>query len=312
MFTPVTPPRLDPPRVSLVTSARNPLADGDETEGKWVNGFSFRPELNQDPTLRTVCSQTQDVPGSQPTGARVDTVPWTVDVHDTCSVMGYGGVDYIGRAIRALDAATPKGVEREFWKGTLATAEGWPNLHLASAGAVDLTPTPGTAVSLREAFELLEDAIAVTGAGGRGMIHVAAWSTPSYDLIRREGLMLLTARDTIVVSGSGYPGTGPNGADPSAAGHTWVYATGVVDVRLGDIEVFGRVDGSGQGNWMTVTPAGDGGQIGLDGFDINRFVPALVNRATNDLTVLARRPVAATWDGACHAAVLVTLDPGDV
>lgn len=306
-FAPVAPPPLRPPAVSLVTSARDALADGDETDGHWEGGFQFRPEANKAPTIRDVCTadgSNDHVPGSQPPAALVQTVPWLVEVEDDCSLMGFAGVDYVGRAQRALAAATPVGVEREFWSGEVAAAAGWPNLFLASPDATDVTPTPGTSVTLPEAFELLEDALASCGNGGRGMIHAAAWSTPSYSLVRNEAKVLLTPRGTIVVPGSGYLGTGPNGADPSASGETWLYATGIVDVRLGPIEVFGQQGQSREtaGQWFD--PA-DGG------FDPARFAPALVDRDTNKLAVRARRMVAATWDGACHFAVLAALNPED-
>lgn len=309
-FAVVAPPPLRPNLVSLVTSARDALAGGDETQGRWQAGFQFRPEANNDPSIRDWCTangSNDHVPGTQPPHGLIETVPWLVEVEDDCSSFGFGGVDYIGRVTRALEAATPKGLEREFWTGEVAAAAGWPNLFLASPAAEDVTPTAGTAVDLPEAFNLLEDALAMCGAGGRGMIHCAAWSTPSYDLIRREGQLLLTARDTVVVSGAGYLGTGPDGADPSAAGHTWLYATGLVDVRLGPIDVFGQLGRSEQdpGAWMPV--AGSDG-----GFDPARFSPVLLDRATNKLATRARRMVAATWDGACHFAVLANINPGDV
>lgn len=307
-FAPVAPPPVRPNPVNLITSSRQP---DDETAGRWQEGFAFRPEANVDPSIRDWCTadgSNDDVPGSQPPHGLIETVPWQVDVEDDCSAMGFAGVDYLGRVTRALEAATPKGLEREFWTGAVAQAAGWPNLFLASADAVDVTPTPGTAVDLPEAFNLLEDAIAMCGAGGRGMIHVAAWSTPSYDLIRREGPLLLTARDTVVVSGVGYMGTGPDGGDPSAAGQTWLYATGLVDVRLGDIEVFGQLGRSEQdpGDWLPVSGNGDGA------FDPARFSPVLLDRDTNTIVTKARRMVAAAWDGACHFAVLANINPGDV
>lgn len=309
-FAPVAPPPLQPPRVSLVTSARDPLANGDETDGRWEGGFAFRPEANVDPTIRDTCTtdgSNDDVPGSQPALTTVETVPWMVEAEDDCSTFGFRAADYVGRATRALAAATPKGVEREFWTGAVAQAAGWPNLFLASPDADDVTPTPGTAVELAEAIALLEDALAMCGDGGRGMIHVAAWSTPSFALIRREGQLLLTARDTIVVSGAGYMGTGPDGTDPSATGKTWLYATGVVDVRLGPIQVFGQ-----QADTPSTTARGQWFDPAATGFDAERFAPVLLDRSINKVGVRARRMVAATWDGTCHAAVLANINPGDV
>src|SRR4051812_9669666 len=119
-FAVVTPPPLRPNPVSLVTSARDALAGGDETGGRWQEGFAFRPEANVDPSIRDVCTadgSNDDVPSTQPPQGLVETVPWMVDVEDDCTSLGFGGVDYIGRVTRALEAATPKGLEREFWTG---------------------------------------------------------------------------------------------------------------------------------------------------------------------------------------------------
>jgi hypothetical protein len=132
--------------VSLVTSARDALADGDETDGRWVDGFSFRPALNVDPTT---CSAAAATRRSLATSRRShsSTRCRGIQVAEHCSVMGYRGNDYIGRAVDALAAATPKGVEFEFWTGDARAAKGWPNLLPDDGNAEDVTPTPGTAVS---------------------------------------------------------------------------------------------------------------------------------------------------------------------
>lgn len=300
LFTPVAPPAVVPPVINLVTSARQPA---DTTEGKWVNGFAFQGAIDADPTLLDPCDSTNfDAGDDDPSFGLVNTTPWLVEVAEHCSVMGYAGRDYIGRAVAGVIAATPKGVEREFWGGALTQAAGWDNLYLTNGDAVDQTPTAGTAVSVEEGIDLLEAALAGCGSGGRGYIHVPPAVTPPLTLVRREGTLLLTPRDTIVVVGSGYLGTDPDGADPDD-GTTWLYATGMVDVRLGDIEVFGRVDG--QETWLG---AGDGNDT--SGYDNIRFAPALVDRTTNDLLIPARRPVAAVWDGHCHFAVLVNYPSG--
>jgi hypothetical protein len=293
-FAPVTPPPVVAPPLNLVTSSRNPLANGDETDGRWVEGFAFQPGLNVDPDLLPACGST-DIAGDKPPQGLVETVPWWVQAADRCTVLGYRGRDWIGRATDALRAATPKGVEFEFWTGELATANGWPNLFLANGAATDVTPVGGP-VTIEEAIGLLEQALADCGAGGRGMIHCAPVATPSLAITHREGPLLLTVRDTIVVPGVGYPGTDPSGAAP-AAGTSWLYATGMVDVRLGDIVVFGR---NGE---VSTQPTGDGTWGPPSGFDENRFAPALMNRDTNELIVPAARPAAAVWDGVCHFAV---------
>jgi hypothetical protein len=75
------------------------------------------------------------------------------------------------------------------------------------------------------------------------MIHASAelvslWAI--YGGLQVDGNRLVTlTRGTIVVSGSGYDGTGPSG-DPNAtpaANHTWAFASGLVHLRMSDIEV---------------------------------------------------------------------------
>jgi hypothetical protein len=49
----------------------------------------------------------------------------------------------------------------------------------------------------------------------------------------------LTDYGFVVVGGAGYPGTGPTGQ----AGPNWIYATSMVNYRLGPIEInFGNTD----------------------------------------------------------------------
>lgn len=309
-YAPVSPPLVVPPVINLVASARQPA---DETGGRWVLGFAFQGGVDADPTNIDPCdSANVDSGGAESdTYALVQTNPWTAEVAEHCSVMGYAGRDYIGRAVAGLVAATPKAVEREFWSGTLAQAAGWPNLYLTDGNATDRTPTPGTAVSVEEGIDLLEAALAGCGSGGRGFIHVPPVVTPPLTLTRRastaNGELLLTQRDTIIVVGSGYAGTGPTGTAPSA-GEIWLYATGMVDVRLGPIEVFGQVNGEQM--WLGADLTSDGEVVTTGGFDPDRFTPSLVDRTTNDLIVPGRRPVAAAWDGHCHFAVLVNYPSG--
>src|SRR5690349_6665277 len=102
-LAPVAPPPLRPPLISLVTSARDALANGDETDGRWQEGFEFRPEADEEPTIRDWCTRNGDndhIPSSQPPQDLVQTIPWTVEVEDDCSLFGFESIDYIGRAER--------------------------------------------------------------------------------------------------------------------------------------------------------------------------------------------------------------------
>ena len=67
------------------------------------------------------------------------------------------------------------------------------------------------------------------------MVHapvrvVYAWAKAG--LLRREAGLLLDALDNIIVPGAGYDGSGPT--EPES-GALWVFATGLVDLRLSDV-----------------------------------------------------------------------------
>jgi hypothetical protein len=280
LFAPLPAPPLQPPPINLIRAARTPR-DPDGT--KWTLGFAYLP--GEDVALGTFGT-------TCPGGAPVDlsTVPANPGVVEwepvvawaafRCSAFGWQEIDWKGRLADLMDAALPKAVEHEFWTGASAAAGGLTNLALATPAATDLTPGGG-APSIKRAFGILEQALADCGAGARGMIHCRPEALPEFTQVRQEGNLLLTPRDTIVVPGTGYPNTGPTGAAP-AAGNTWLYATGLVDVRLDDI-------------YFPVDPARQ------DDFY------ELLDRGTNTITLRAERAFSASWDGICHFAVQAVL-----
>lgn len=113
------------------------------------------------------------------------------------------------------------------------------------------------------------------------MIHaprsiVTLWK--NLNLVERQGNLILTINDTIVVPGAGYDGSGPDG-QPAAANSMWVYGTGLVDVRLGTIEVVGGPNAQG------------------------------LDRTNNDIIIRASRMAAATFDPCVHLAVEIAASP---
>lgn len=220
--------------------------------------------------------------------------PYPVRVRDVCSLMSNRARDYVGRVGRLLDAALPKAVEREFWTGTLARKNGYPNLYLQNASTVvDKTPVPGTPVSVALAFDILEQALGDAGLGAQGMIHCIRRAIPalypSSPGIQKVGNVLKTAFDTIVVPGVGYTGNGPIGnaqevpnVTPAA---TWIYATGLVEFRQSDPDLFP--------DW----PQGSNGNIPYQAID----------RGLNTVVLRGERIAVASWDGQVHFACLATL-----
>ncbi len=89
----------------------------------------------------------------------------------------------------------------------------------------------------------------------------------------REDNPLVTVNGTRVAAGGGYQGATPSGQVAASAGESWVYATGPVEVRLGEVAV-------------------------LDIKDV-------LDRSNNDVTFRAERYVLVTWDTQLQAAVLV-------
>lgn len=172
---------------------------------------------------------------SQPNGGGTRFIhPFGLQAEQTCSAFT-PAADWEGRARRRLAAQESKGVEKEFTLATIKPA----NPHLQdNTNTVKLNG--GTAVGLRQGLELLVQAIADHNLG-IGMIHarpglITAWSGIPDLLVIQNG-KLYTYNGNLIVSGSGYTGAAP---DHTAASSTseWAYATEVLQVHRGPVEVF--------------------------------------------------------------------------
>jgi hypothetical protein len=251
----------------------------DPTNTRWTNGFEYLPNAIGDLEVADDCGPDMiNVPVDQDYGT-VSWHPYLLTASFRCSAFGWNENDYAARAKALLDAATPKMVEYEFWNGLLSTAAGWGNLYLATVAAV---ADKYTATSIQEAVGICEQYISQMNYGGRGMIHLPPVLSPYLQLFtRREGNLLLTNRDTIVVPGAGYGkyptavGTPP----PQPAGPFVVVGTSITDVRLSDIITFPD-----------------------DPFQS-------LDRATDTVEVKASRYACASWDGVtfCHVDLTMTL-----
>ena len=263
-----------------------------------VTGTSFTDTGAAGPTIQL---QSGNLP-------QIGYIPFMIIVEDTASAFGWEARDFTGRALRLLDNATPNAIEREFWTGTFATNTVTGPIYQSDSGcaglnaflqqsgtasnggsgtlAQDLTPTPGTGVSVTRGIQILEDYLANTGFGGQGMLHVAPETSPNLLGARRVGAILLSVMDNIIVPGSGYPTTGVTGpagntyATPPA-GTQWIYATDLVSIRLDDPAVYP----------LNMAEALDRGS----------------NGEPNTIRIRAQRAAAATFDVNRLAAVLVTL-----
>lgn len=276
-WLPVSGVQATPHTMGLLASARRPAGE----DPHWTGGFAWRPEtciqsqgFNRCDDIGTLPPEDpDDVVYYQPPAFRTDWTCQTRTVRDE-------DIDIVRRK---CEAATEYEVARELWKGLLSAAAPYQtptstqtvNFALADSSAIDVTPTAGTPIaSPAEALGIVERAAMEQAKGQQVMIHVdhlLAEMAP-YNF-RTVGNMVFTERGNIVVASGGYDGSSPAGAAP-AAGTSWMYATGIVQVRLADIEVF-------------TDPV------------------QTINRDTNTRTIWAQRYFAATFDPCVHVAALV-------
>ncbi len=210
-------------------------------------------------------------------------LPFTVQSEVSCSVMGGMRTDWEDRARLALEQCENKAIEIEFWEGRLARAANADdpgsnsNRYLANGDAVDLTPTPGTAIRARYALALLEGELAATGCGGRGYIHTPVSVASVLPVKERNNESILTTTlGNYVIAGDGYTGAGTDGAATTGSS-VWIYATGPVFVRLDDPDV-----------------------------DAD-YPRQSVDTKVNTVSVKAERAASVVWDGCAHFKVLVDL-----
>jgi hypothetical protein len=271
-----TAPR--PPELSLLTSALR----GNVPE-RWEEGLAFPAAAMGRLRIYDPCGGTPLDLLDRPADAPDDVDPFVVQAWHTCSTgTARPNDDDRAQALEQVEALTPFAVERELWTRDLARARSMPNRGLVATAAdvaagqvraTTLTPTGSetTGVSPIAAVGLLEEALGQHL--GRGYLHVGlrgATFLPS----TADGNVLRTKLRSIVVPGSGYPGTGPDGT-AAPAGSTWVYGTGPVTV------------------WLSppVVPA--------DGADV-------IDRNLNTRTIRAERLAMVAWQGPLFA-VLMTL-----
>ena len=171
--------------------------------------------------------------------------PYVVEVPFTCSSWAFEVNDYAGKALRQLDAGLGKAIETEFWTGANNPAN--PNLKYWTPWDDEHIVNPGgaaapVAVNAAQGVALLEAALAGCATGSLGMIHanpyiverLAQWYLIDDDHVGEHNRLVTRGRRDIVVSGSGYPLTGPAGSPSLNSGEGWMFATGMVDVRLGE------------------------------------------------------------------------------
>jgi hypothetical protein len=167
------------------------------------------------------------------------------------------------------------------------------NYLVKEKASTDITVAAGGDVP-RIALARLEGALAASPAGLRGVIHMSRrMAGICYDQLERvdfsarldsddvnkKGQILVTKLGTPVIVGSGYTGVGPIGNANRAVSNTteWMFATGYVDVHLGETKVVNE--------------------------NLAQGITASSN--TNDMRIKAVRAAAVHFEPDCHYAVRV-------
>lgn len=257
-------------------------------EDQWVRGFSQEWETTLYSATNWDATDTTDgtvVTAGTPT-YYTEIKPWFIEAEELRSTLGFLGLDRIERLKRQLEGVTQHAMEVELWDGAIRKGESHANKALSSASATILNG--GTALSPRRALALLEHEIGQVSDGGeQGIIHVtrdvAALLSSNSNMIfhETENDHLQTMGGTPVIVGSGYSGTGPDGATGATASATnkWIYATGTVRTYVGDVDVVND----------NLAQAYD------------------VAGNQNDMRLKAIRPAAVYFDTSIHLAVRVDL-----
>lgn len=180
--------------------------------------------------------------------ADVSAEAWEAWVGKTCSGLGMNAeriAEEEGMLLRRWEASLSAILEHELWTGQVAQAAGFAdNPFLAdSALATNLGGNFGFVTALAELEQGLADAVSL----GARMIHaqprlVTAWAAEKLVEVAPDRTHLRTLLGTVVVPGSGYDGTDPNGIAASYS-HTYAYGTGQVKAFVADPAVT-RVDAS--------------------------------------------------------------------
>lgn len=282
-YTYVSGAEVKPAKFGLLNSETLVTPGGEESD--WISGVTIDSvSCNVDSRVIEICDPSHVVEITTAGGRFVQAVPFFVQTEFECSTFGFEANDYFAKAVQAMELCQGKDVETEFWTGDLSQQDAGvdssgnlnPNRYLASMSSVQVAAS-GTPLRPAHGLALLEKALGDCGCGTRGFVHATrdvASSLRKY--IKPNGDVLETNLGTVLVAGTGYDGSGPNGAVP-AGSLRWMYATGQVSTGLGKIDT---------------TP---------------QTRSEAINTANNSVVVKAERPAFATWDGCCHFAVLVDL-----
>lgn len=266
----IQPAPLEPHRFGLFSIANMPLTMPD----RWEAGLEWEPIWGY-PAEGRVYACPADAPATVTISSETNTqevTPFVTVAAYECSSASRSIEEAEERARLYLLGGEERAVESEIIAGTsLGT-------NMADQG-LDITPTPGTPVSLVEAFQLLEEQLYTNHASTPAIyLPKLLTSRASYDsVVMRAGQGLETMAGTYVASGAGFAlrNPKPDGAPNPPAGSVYVFGSGRPTVyRSG---VFVQPDET-----------------------------TYLNKNDNDVVILAQRAYAVTWDEPVFA---VLVDP---
>lgn len=236
----VDPPAHTPLPYGLWDAVQKPTPGS----GHWQNGVTWVGRCPTGATTYDECladTGTGGAPSAPPAKtANVDqenrgATPFVVIAQFECSPVGVSDAETV--ASDALARVEQRQVEAAFWTG-VAGGQTVVYPHLAAdteladdqgiiLQSVASPVVTGTGTDVAHALGALEQALGTCYAG-QGLIHVPYTALPTlaaWKLAREVDGRLYTPAGNLIVAGSGYTGSGPDGEAP-AAGTAWIYATG--------------------------------------------------------------------------------------
>jgi len=229
------------------------VVDHREEDEHWITGAAV--ETNAFPTVQLRTNQDTVITGGagviydgSDSPENYKTTPFFIEIESSKTSADFlrAGEDLTPTMEDQVKAVAQKAVERELWEGvatraaTPASEAGFLRRDPGDGGATVLT---SGGVTPEKALALIEQSIAESPTGGRGVIHmtrdVASQLGGRLKYFEKneidEKTYAVTRLGTVVVIGSGYTGNGPIGEAGAAASATnkWMYVTGGVTVELG-------------------------------------------------------------------------------
>lgn len=266
----VEAPTPRPPRFGIVAAAPV-IGDGAD----WFAGFKFNPEgCGSSGRVAVNCAGNTDQMDEAERRPQVEGDPFALYASNECeTTLGFQQADYEARARRALQTTMSYEIANEIWRGDLTQgADGLVNLPLTSLEG-DVV-TSGAAEPI-DALACLEAGLASALKGRQGMIHITPQLLTQLKgayVVELVGNTYMSPNGHIVVPDAGYDGSGP-GVTPVPAGNSqWAYATSLISLRLGPVDVIPN----------TLAEARD--------------YAAAISRPTNKIRIWATQLVAYEWD----------------